>query len=100
MTSEDEEWMDHVKRELFPKLANTSIVVSIVPIEGLDVKFCLELGASIMLDKPIVALVRPGTKTSKKLMMVADEIVECNLETQAGREAVQETLLKLLEKNR
>jgi hypothetical protein len=40
------------------------------------VKFAVELGFSIMLDKPIIAVVAPGTQVPGKLVAVADEIVE------------------------
>jgi hypothetical protein len=42
----------------------------------LDVKFAVELGFMVMLDKPIIAVVSPGSKVPLKLAKVADEIVE------------------------
>lgn len=60
--------------------------------DDLDVKFCVELGASIMLDKPILAVVRPGVKCSKKLMTVVDEIIEGDPTTTTGRKAISEAI--------
>jgi hypothetical protein len=40
------------------------------------VKFALELGFSIMLDKPIIAVVGHGAKVPAKLVQVADSIIE------------------------
>lgn len=68
-----------IRRELVPKIAGSAVVVSIAT-EDVDVKFATELGLSIMLDKPIVAVVRPGAAIPDKLRRVADRIVEIDLE--------------------
>jgi hypothetical protein len=41
-----------------------------------DWKICLETGAAILLDKPIILVVLPGTKVPAKLALVADDIIE------------------------
>jgi hypothetical protein len=74
-----EEWeafADRALGELVPKLRDSSCTVSLVPTGSTDVKFAVELGFSIMLDKPIIAVVAPGTQVPGKLVAVADEIVE------------------------
>lgn len=69
-------WIEHVLSEMVPKLADSALVASIVPDdEGGDVKFWVELGASIMMDKPIIAVVFDGRAVPAKLRAVADEIV-------------------------
>jgi hypothetical protein len=70
-------WIRHVAEEMVPKLAGSAVVISIVPgdPEDLDLKFCVELGASIMLGKPIVATVFGDRAVPPKLAAVADEIV-------------------------
>ena len=76
---EGEDWeayVDRVLSELLPKMADSAAVVSIVPTGRSDVKFAVELGFSIMLDKPIIAVIEPGTKVPAKLAMIADRIVE------------------------
>jgi hypothetical protein len=51
-------WIQQVLSDMVPKMADSALVCSIVPgDEGGDVKFWVELGASIMMDKPIVAVV-------------------------------------------
>lgn len=69
-------WIQQVLSEMLPKLADSALVASIVPgdREG-DVKFWVELGASIMLDKPIIAVVFEDRQVPAKLRAVADEIV-------------------------
>jgi hypothetical protein len=63
---------------MLPKLEGASITISLVPEsrEG-DVKFWVELGASIMLDKPLIAVLFGDAPCPRKLALVADEIVRC-----------------------
>lgn len=69
-------WARRVIDDLVPKMRNTGAVISLVPATETDVKFAVELGFAIMLGKPIIAVVRPGTQVPPKLVLVADEIVE------------------------
>lgn len=69
-------WAKRTRRELVPMIERSSVTVSLVPEGETDVKFAVELGLSIMLDKPIILVVAPGTKVPNKLAMVATEIVE------------------------
>lgn len=82
-------WVRHVLEEMVPKLRGSALVCSMVPTspEG-DVKFWVELGASIMMDKPIVAVVLGDVAVSTKLVAVADEVVRCP--RGAGPEAAAE----------
>lgn len=76
----DPGWLDyaeHVINDLVPKIRGSAATVSLVPKGKTDVKFAVELGLSIMLDKPIIAVVAPGTRVPAKLIKVADAIVEC-----------------------
>jgi hypothetical protein len=73
-------WEEHVREELIPMLADAAVTISMVPQGGkTDIKFAVELGLSIMLDKPIIALVEPGTSIPNALARVADEIVEVDI---------------------
>jgi len=58
-----------------PKLAHSATTISLVPDGEGDVKFWVELGASIMLDKPIIAVVIGDTPIPAKLNRIADEII-------------------------
>lgn len=93
--------VEHVRRNLIPMIERSEIVVSIVPHDqsGTDVKFALELGYSVMLDKPIIAVVRPGTKIPEKLARVVDRFVECDDPKSPGlTERLAEALHELLPK--
>lgn len=62
--------------ELVPKLQASRVTMTLVPKGELDVKFAVELGLSIMLNKPIIACVAAGQPIPDKLRLVADEVVE------------------------
>lgn len=71
-------WARHVIDDMVPKMEGSPIVMQLVPEdrEG-DVKFWVELGASIMLNKPIIAVALGDEKIPAKLERIADEIVRC-----------------------
>jgi hypothetical protein len=99
---EDKGWLeyaDHVVNELIPKIQDSAITVSLVP-EGkaTDVKFAVELGFSIMLDKPIVAVVSPGTKVPAKIVAVADVIVEGNVSDPDFQRRLMDAITQILKK--
>ena len=76
--TEDEEWESSVREDLFPKVERSKIVLSLAPTAGKpDVKFCVELGAAISYDKPILVVHTKGSPPiPKKLRQIADEIIE------------------------
>lgn len=73
---EAQAWARRMLDELVPMIDESAVTISIVPKGPSDIKFAVELGLSVMLDKPIVALVFPGTRVPAKLARVVDEIVE------------------------
>ena len=69
-------WVQHVIDEMLPKLRESVLAIHLVPDrDEIDVKFCVELGAAIMLDKPIVAVAFGDRPVPAKLQAIADEIV-------------------------
>jgi hypothetical protein len=89
---EQAEWdrfVAHVRRDALAKMTDSAFVASIVPSGETDIKFAVELGLSIMLDKPVLAIVQPGAPVPERLRRVADVLVEADLDTEAGREKVQ-----------
>lgn len=74
-----QQWETLVKEKLIPKLRDTAATVSLVPRGMIDVKFAIELGLSVLMDKPIIALVLPGMKIPNGLGAVAAEIVEVDI---------------------
>lgn len=60
--------------DMFPKMERSAMSISLVPKQG-DVKFWCELGAAIMLDKPLISVVLHEDAIAQKLRMVSDEII-------------------------
>ena len=73
---EFQRYAKRVREELEPMMKDSAVCVSILPSGETDVKFAVELGYMIMLDKPIIVVVQPGSKVPAKLTKVADIIVE------------------------
>lgn len=92
----DRRFQQVVTEGLIPKLDSSMYCVSLCPdADQIDAKFCVELGAMIMMDKPIIAVVTPGQKLSKKLEMVADKIVHADIATESGRQTLMEAIKDL-----
>jgi hypothetical protein len=92
-----DDFVEHFRRDALQKLEESAFVASLVPREDFDAKFAVELGASIMLDKPLLAIVMPGAEVPAKLAKVADRIVQADVDTEAGREAVHAAMREMLE---
>jgi nucleoside 2-deoxyribosyltransferase len=85
--SDDPDWKiyaEHFRENVAPQMKESTYVMSLVPGEP-DVKFAVELGYAIMLDKPIIAVVAVGSTPSEHLVRVADAIVEGDITTEEGR---------------
>lgn len=74
-----QEWEDHARRVLIPMLKETAVTISLIPRGQTDIRFAVELGLSIMMDLPIIALVQPGMSIPGGLAAVAAEIVEVDI---------------------
>jgi len=91
------EWAQRVDRELKPMILDSSVVVSIYPSTGVsDVKFAVELGFAITLDKPIVVVKSPGQTISRKMAAIADVVVVGDMSTDEGRHALTEGITEAL----
>jgi hypothetical protein len=96
-------YAEHALTEMVPKLAGSSVAFSLVPQGGEyaqgDVKYWVELGAAIMLDKPIVVVAAPGQALPERLVRVADEVVRADLTTEAGQKEFSERMVLLADKH-
>lgn len=93
-----QEYFEHAKEELIPKVASSAVGISLVPSDPakIDPKFCMELGVMIMLDKPIYAVVTPGSTPPEHLIRVADGIIEADITTDAGRRSLATRLTEIV----
>lgn len=89
---EDEAWARRVLRELVPKIEEAQCNVSLVPDGPPDVKFAVELGLSVMMDKPIVLVVRPGVRVPAKLLALADVVLAGDISSREEAEALERRL--------
>lgn len=96
---EREQWnafVDHVREKTVRAMTESAFVASLVPDGKPDIKFAVELGLAIMLDKPIIAIAMPGCKPPPGLRKVAHGIVYADLDTEAGQQHAAAQLKKLM----
>lgn len=89
MTPEEQEqwekWVQDVREHTVKGMAKSAFVLQLVPRNEPDIKFAVELGLSILMDKPILAVVQPGASISSKLARIADRVVEVDVDTTEGQ---------------
>ena len=88
------EFVSHFREDALLKLDSSAFVVSLVPGE-FDVKFAVELGAAIMFDKPILAVLSPESLVPERLKRVCDELVIADVDTEEGRELIRDAILRM-----
>lgn len=95
-----ERFVDHWRKDALVKLESSAFVASLVPDDVFDVKFALETGAAVLLGKPIVAIVMPGAEVPGKLALVCEEVVEADVDTEAGKRLVADALARVMERTK
>lgn len=71
---ETEAWLKHCREELLPMIDGSAFTIQIVPNEP-DPKIAVELGYSILLDKPIILVAPDDREIPRQLRKVADWII-------------------------
>lgn len=67
----------------------SAFVMSLIPQStDFDIKFALETGIAVMMNKPILAVAVPGAEISPKLLAVCDEVIYVDVDTEDGRQQV------------
>lgn len=69
------EWRERMNRDLRPMIEDSAISITIAPGDKPDAKIAVELGYTILLDKPILVLAPRGRHIPDRLRKVADKIV-------------------------
>jgi len=95
------ELVRHVREVTVKKMEESAMVMSLVPDDGFDVKFAVELGAAIMLNKPLMVIQLPGRSIPDKLRTIADVVLEADIDTEEGLDRLggaMEKMTKLIEK--
>lgn len=89
---------DHAIKDLIPKIDNSAYCMSLVPRkpeDRTDIKFCLELGVMLMMDKPIIMVVAPGSQVPDKVVQVADMIIEMSMDDERFEERLTAALAEM-----
>lgn len=75
-------WADDMRARLIPKMRESASVLMIAPnlSEKFDIEFALQIGAAILLEKPLILLVPAGRVIPPKLRAIADRIIEADLD--------------------
>lgn len=96
--AERAEWdafVQHVREDALVKINSSAFVLSLVPRGEPDIKYAVELGLAIMLDKPIVLVAMPEAVLSERLRRVADEVIVADLDTEKGRKQVADAMERI-----
>jgi nucleoside 2-deoxyribosyltransferase len=92
-----EQFVHNVREDAVKKIESSAFVMSVIPeAEDVDIKFCVELGLAIMLDKPILAVVQPGVRVPVRLQRVADEVLKIDVDTPRGEERLRDAVKRVL----
>lgn len=96
--SNEDEFFRHARTEMFPKMKGSaiSVVISGEP----DPKLCLELGAAILFDKPIIAVVPVGRKIPSNLARVASAIIQGDIRDDVTKQELQAAISRVLENDK
>lgn len=76
-------WADTMRTRMIPEMRDSANVLMIAPKLGdpqFDIEFALQIGACILLEKPLILLAHRGRVIPPKLLAIADRIIEVNLD--------------------
>ena len=62
------------KGQLFQKIGDSAFMVGLLDGE-IDIKMVIEMGAALLLNKPLVIIAKPGCWIPEKVRLVADTII-------------------------
>jgi hypothetical protein len=88
-----------VQVKTLPAMTTSRYVMLVVPETTPDVKFCVELGLAIMLEKLIIAVLRPGQELPRGLRQVTWRTVRADPRTPEGKTRLAKILAELHEDN-
>ena len=93
---EAQAWIADVEDNMVPRMEASGAVVSIQTGKA-DVKLAVELGMALLLDKPLILAVTPGSKVPERLARAADDIIEFDMsQPEATAQRVSEAMDRIL----
>lgn len=90
-------WLRRARRELVPKMEESAVIMTLYS-GTLDPKLAIETGYAVLLDKPMIGAVTAGAKAPSKLVLICDELVEVDMETEAGRQSSARRISEAMER--
>jgi hypothetical protein len=93
-------YLKHFQQEVLPHLINTRSVVVILPNDTIDSKLCLEVGAAVVMDKPILVVTRARTLVSSALEKIAAKIAVVEEEdwtTESAKEKIAAAVKSMMD---
>lgn len=97
-----ESYYAHARRELVPKVRDSSIFISLCPDPegGLDLKFATELGLCVWYGKPLIAVGLQGRLIPESVRRLAVEVIEgVDLQSGAGQATLQAAVERQVERS-
>lgn len=100
-TRERREWerfVAHVRENTVEQMAESAFVMSLCPGSEPDIKFAVETGLAILLDKPIIVIATAGCVMPSGLRRVAHAVIEVDdIDTEAGKLELERKLQPILD---
>jgi hypothetical protein len=94
--TKSKEWKQfarHVREDVVPKISGSQVLLSIAGSgDDFDVRQAVEIGAAMLLDKPMVLIVPEGRQAPARLVRAADKVIYASVNSEEGRQQILEGL--------
>lgn len=74
MSKEYEQFLRHAQEDIMPKMKGSALSLTIINGDP-DPKLCIEVGAAILYDKPLIVVIPEGQRVPANLKRVATAII-------------------------
>ena len=83
-----------MRRDLIPKMRDSAAVLVLSPdiSHKFDIGLALQIGASVLLEKPLVVVINQDWVIPPKLERMADRIIRADMSTEQGRKEVHDQM--------
>jgi hypothetical protein len=90
-------YVTHVRTELVPMIAGSGSTISLMPKDpaDVDVKFAIELGLSIMMEKPLILVIDADGRIPPALESIAHAVVRGDINHESTRAALSQAIESL-----
>jgi hypothetical protein len=93
------EYLDHAEKEMLPMMEKSALTLCIFP-GKVDIKLCVEIGAAILFDKPIIVVASSDKPVPTNLKRVASAIIECDdIKDESTQAKIQAAISSVLDQD-